>query len=109
MSHRPSSRKTFARQLREELSRQKLGIRTLARRMDPERPETARRSLYKWLGGEHLPSRASREAVAVALGLPEDHFSADDDEEDALEPLTRDILAALYDAIGSALDRRVAA
>lgn len=90
---------SFSNKLRTELTRQGLGVRTLARKMDPAKPERARRSLNRWLNEGIAPSPANRVAVAVALGVPEDSFSAeDDDEEDAelhqaLADLTRVLLA----------------
>lgn len=77
----------FAKQLRAELTRQNVSIRSLAKRMNPEEPNVARRNVYRWLAGTSAPSPASREAVAQALGLPLDHFASDDEEEDALAAL----------------------
>lgn len=90
---------SFSGKLRAELVRQGLGVRTLARKMDPAQPERARRSLNRWLNEGIKPSPANRVAVAVALGVSEDSFDAeDDDEEDAelhraLADLTRVLLA----------------
>jgi hypothetical protein len=49
--------------------------------LDVDRPDQARRNLARWIGGYNQPSRIHRIAVAEALGLPRDHFLADDDEE----------------------------
>lgn len=89
----------FSNKLRAELVRQGLGVRTLARKMDPAQPERARRSLNRWLNEGIKPSPANRVAVAVALGVPEESFSDDDDAEEdaelhrALADLTRVLLA----------------
>lgn len=72
----------FAVKLREALDQQGQSVRGLSKRLNPENPETARSSLQKWLRGRHVPSRASRRSVAVALGLPPDHFGDEDEEED---------------------------
>lgn len=89
----------FSSKLRTELVKQNLGVRTLARRMDPGQPERARRSLNRWLNEGIKPSPANRVAVALALGVPEDSFADDDDEEEdaelyaALSQLTRVIVS----------------
>ncbi len=89
--------RTFASKLRGELDRQGLGVRTLAKRIDPANPERTRRSLNKWLAGEHRPSAASRLAVAEALGVPSEVFS-EDDEEDASMPLSAVLFQRAIDA-----------
>jgi transcriptional regulator with XRE-family HTH domain len=71
----------FGTSLRRELDRQKLSIRGLARRLDPNRPDVARRNVARWIGGYNQPSRLNRIAVAEALGLPPEAFLEDDDEE----------------------------
>lgn len=58
-----------------------MSIRALARVLDPQRPDVARRNLARWIGGYNQPSRIHRVAVAEALGLPPEHFFDDDDEE----------------------------
>lgn len=75
-------RTVFGEKLRAELDSQRMSIRGLARRMSPENPEQMRRNLARWIGGYNQPSRIHRLDVAEALGLPSDHFIADDDEED---------------------------
>lgn len=90
---------SFSNKLRVELKRQGLGVRTLARKMDPSHPERARRSLNRWLNEGIKPSPANRVAVAVALGVDEAAFSDDADEDEdaemlaALSELTRVLLA----------------
>lgn len=89
----------FSIKVATELKRQGMGIRTLARRLDPEQPERARRNLNRWIHEGIKPSPANRVAVAVALGVREDAFADDeDDEEDAemlaaLSELSRVLLA----------------
>jgi transcriptional regulator with XRE-family HTH domain len=74
-------RSTFGDQLRAELERQGLSIRKLARLMNPDKPEIARRSLAKWIAGTR-PSPASRVLVADALGVEVATFEDADDSED---------------------------
>jgi transcriptional regulator with XRE-family HTH domain len=75
-------RTRFGEQLRKELDTRKLSVRKLGRMIDPERPESARRNLVRWIGGYNSPSRLNRIAVAEALGVPAEAFLEDDDEED---------------------------
>jgi lambda repressor-like predicted transcriptional regulator len=75
-------RSTFGDQLRAELERQEMSIRKLARRMNPDNPGIARRSLHKWIAGTR-PSPASRLVVAEALGVEASTtFPDSDDSED---------------------------
>lgn len=74
-------RSAFGDQLRAELERQNLSIRKLARRMNPDKPEIARRALAKWIAGTR-PSPASRMLVADALGVAASTFEDSDDSED---------------------------
>lgn len=85
-------RTIFGTRLRQELDRQRVSIRTLAKRLDSERPEVARRNLARWIGGYNSPSRLNRIAVAHALGIPPEAFLEDDDEEE-------DPLVALMSAL----------
>lgn len=45
------------------------GIRTLARRMNPEEPEVARRALNRYLYEGSNPTEANRDLIAEALGV----------------------------------------
>lgn len=82
----------FSLQVREEMGRQNLSIRGLARRIDPANVDRARRNLHRWLDEGITPSRASRAEVEVALGL-ESSSLADDEEEDAVAALMRGLRA----------------
>lgn len=86
-------RSVFGEQLRRELDRQNLSVNKLAKRIDPQAPEIARRSLTKWIAGKHSPTRASRARVARALGVDPSMFDDGDDEED--EELVRDLLSII--------------
>lgn len=68
---------TFADKLHAALDDQGISVRELARRLNPENPEAARSGIHKWLANKHEPHRASRRAVAVALGLEPNHFNGD--------------------------------
>jgi transcriptional regulator with XRE-family HTH domain len=75
----------FSALLHQEMNRQGVGVRELARRLNPDNPASAKRQLSKWRAGDHLPSRENRQTIARALNLPERFFEdADDEEEDAL-------------------------
>lgn len=60
---------------------QKLSVRGLARRMDPENVDRARRNLHRWLDEGITPGRASRSEVAAALGIKAHELVEDDEEE----------------------------
>lgn len=84
----------FGHEVRAELKSRGWGVRTLARKMNPDHPEIARRSLNRWLTlkSPTTPNQANRAAVAVALGLPEDHFSGDEDEDESEQELAQALL-----------------
>lgn len=81
---------------------QKLGVRGLARRMDPQNIDRARRNLHRWLDEGIRPNRSSRREVAAALTLPEDEFDSDDDEES--DPMA-DLLRALRRVVQHEMSR----
>lgn len=76
----PKPRTPFGHRLRAELATAEVSIRELARRLDPEKPENARRTVTRWVTGGSKPTRENRRAAAVALGLEPAAF---DDEEDS--------------------------
>jgi transcriptional regulator with XRE-family HTH domain len=75
-------RLTFALRLRQAMDEQSISIRELSRRLSPDNPEGTRSLIHKWLKGKHVPSRTSRRAVAIAMGVSPDHFLEDDDSEE---------------------------
>lgn len=75
-------RLTFALKLRQAIDQKGVSVRSLGRTLNPLSPETGRSNLMRWLRGAHRPSRTSRRAVAVALGMPGDYFDDDDEEAD---------------------------
>jgi transcriptional regulator with XRE-family HTH domain len=71
----------FQTRVRAELDAQRLSMRGLARRIDPDNVERARRNLIRWMYGETRPSRLSRIDVARALGIDPSELEGDGDEE----------------------------
>jgi len=80
-----------------------MSIRKLARTLDPQNPEVARRNLARWIGGYNQPSRINRIAVAEALGLQREALLSADDEED--DPLVA-LMAALRRVVRDELSAR---
>lgn len=79
-------RTPFGRKLRDQLDRQSISVRELARRMQPDDPESARRNIARWLAPRAsavMPSRANVRAVAEALGVAPDELNGDDDDEES--------------------------
>jgi transcriptional regulator with XRE-family HTH domain len=76
MSIPPPEHEAFKIRLRHLLSERGLSIYAAARLIDPDNPELAERSLFRWLSPSSttLPSPASRRALARALGVDEDFF-----------------------------------
>lgn len=105
MSITPKPRSRFGEQLRGELGRQGLSIRQLSRRIDPSKPEHARRALARWIAGT-TPTAASRRAVAEALGVDPAFFDDDEDEEAATA--LRAITALFGDLVGRIVDVKLA-
>lgn len=60
---------SFSDWLRGQLKTQDLGVRTLARRIDPQNPDVPRRALNRYLAGAN-PQRENAERIALALGVP---------------------------------------
>lgn len=92
-------RSNFGERVRRELDSQGLSIRKLAKRMDPERPEAAKRNLARWIGGYNQPSRISRIAVASALGLSPEALLDDDEEADPVVDLIKAIRRVVQDEL----------
>lgn len=89
---------SFASRLRAEMTNQGLSIKGLARRIDPENVERARRNIHRWLDEDITPQKAKRRDVAVALGLDEHALDEDDEEADPVADLVnavRDLVAEL--------------
>lgn len=71
----------LARWLRGQLDEQGLGIRTLAKKMNPADPEVPRRALNRVLYEGAMPSDANRRLIAVGLGVSPEELPSEDDEE----------------------------
>lgn len=97
MTHAPTT-SLFVERVRAEMRKQDLSIRALARKMDPENLNRARRNLHRWLDEGIVPGRASREELAVALGLPVDTFAPAKD---------MDAFAVIGESIADALRTQV--
>jgi hypothetical protein len=70
---------------------QRLSMRGLARRIDPDNVERARRNLIRWMHEGIQPGRTARIDVARALGI--DHAELEDDDEEA------DPMVVLFNAV----------
>ena len=92
----------FITRVRAEMFSQELSIRGLARRMDPQNVDRARRNLHRWLDEGIRPGRASRREVAAALGIEQAALEGDDDEES-------DPVSALMNALFRVIDLRTKA
>lgn len=58
-----------------------MGVRTLARKMNPTVPEIPRRALNRYLYEGAHPGEANRSALAAALDVKPEEIPAADDEE----------------------------
>ena len=90
----------FVQRVRAEMKQQNLSVRGLARRMDPENLNRARRNLHRWLDEGTVPGRASREELAAALGIPASELAPAND---------MDVFASLGISIAEALRTQVQA
>jgi hypothetical protein len=63
---------SFRELLRSDLDERRMSVRSLARLIDPDNPERARRNLMRYLSQgkkKTVPSRLTRFAIADALGI----------------------------------------
>jgi hypothetical protein len=60
----------LAKWLDDELTKREWGVRTLARRINPDDPEIARRMLNRCLFDGSNPEEGNREAIAAGLNVP---------------------------------------
>lgn len=106
-------RTEFGRKLHVELERQGVSVRELARRMQPGNPEGMRRNIARWLSSEVtavVPSPASVNATAEALGVSPDALAdeEDEDDQDVYAPLTRAVREVVRAELRKAKDEVVA-
>lgn len=96
-------RAEFIRQ--ERLTGKHFGPRTLAHRMNPERPENMRRLIHKWLNGKNA-TEESIQRVADALDIPREQIPVRGDGRSAA-PFTPEVERALELMFRRWLDREV--
>lgn len=77
---RTTTTTTYGNWLRGQLDERGWGVRTLARRMNSDQPEIARRALNRYLYEGAQPSQANREAIGAALDISPDEMPDDDEE-----------------------------
>lgn len=85
----------FVRRVREEMREQGLSIRGLARLMDPNNVDRARRNLHRWLDEGISPNRASVVEIADALGVDADELDEEGELSVAFERMLRSYLRGL--------------
>lgn len=89
--------------LKGELDARGWGVRTLAKRMDPENVEVARRAVNRVIHEGTNPSGPTRAAIARGFEIPEsdipstERTSDDDDEESRAVPLNHEEFVMLGD------------
>lgn len=69
----------YGESLQAALDRTEVSVRELARRLNPSDPETARRSVKRYLRGSQTPTVQTREQIADALGLSRSDIEGDTD------------------------------
>lgn len=92
----------FAPKLRAELDRQNTSVRGLARAWRPTDPETARRSIIRYLQNGIVPNATTRAELAEALGCLNGSLEPDDEEDD---PSMREAFRLFVDLMGKVNDR----
>lgn len=105
MGHKQSPAEQFAAAFRGVLEDQKLGVRTLARRRDPQNVDRERRNLHRWLAAEHFPTLPVRRQLAVDLGVDASEFEVETDDAEAAEFMAA--LMPLARAFSQIADQRV--
>lgn len=112
MTDRTVSPTWFSEKLLSVLDETGTTIRGLAKRLNPGRPENARRTLHRYLAGR-VPGQPRRREIADAIGIDPSRLEPDDDEEDdrvvrvrriaselaqrGLDQLAADLLALVVD------------
>jgi len=70
----------LAKTIRTERKRAGLSIRALGKKLVPTNPEVGRRSIYRWESGKTTPTQSSLDALAEALEIPRETFTANGKE-----------------------------
>lgn len=76
-----ATRETYATWLARKMDEGGFTQRSLARKWNPEDPETARRAIRRYLGGM-VPIARTRSELADALGSTETEPSSSDDDKE---------------------------
>jgi hypothetical protein len=88
----------FAPKFRAALNESEMSVRAVARAWRPKDPETARRSLIRYLQNGIVPHPHTRAEIAAVLGLGENGLEPDDEEEPAMAQV-REAASAFIDAL----------
>lgn len=81
MTTTPQIRESYAQWLRREMQEREVTQRELARRLNPEDPETSRRAVRRYLKGM-VPLVRTRRLISDALGVEAIGPDPDDAEDD---------------------------
>lgn len=84
-----TGRETYGVWLSRKLDETGHTVRAFAKRMNPDNPEIARRTLRRYLSGQYVPRDAAKREIALHLGSDEIGPDDDDDEDDLLADLQR--------------------
>lgn len=107
----------FAPKLASALEETGTSVRALARRMNDGDPESARRSIHRYLIGR-VPSQETRVRIAELLGVAPERLEPDDEDEEDETAVLRllahrlidrhqdDIAAALLNEVTAMRERR---
>ncbi len=79
-----TGRENYATWLSRKLDEAGYTVRGFAKRMNPENPEIARRTLRRYIKGDVIPREPAQREIAEHLGSEEIGPSDDDDEESDL-------------------------
>lgn len=92
--------RTFGDRLRRYVGQEpgQVSVRELARRLNPENPESARRDLNRILNGRE-PRADKRERIAEALSVSRADLEDDSSEEDDLAALLHEMAALSAQAV----------
>lgn len=106
--------RTSSEKLAKVLADREMGYRTLAKLVDPEHVEQARRTIRRWANGTQ-PTQANLDRLTDALELERGALDPDEDEESLMAPLTRAVIRVVSEdpdaraALRRMLDGEVAA
>lgn len=84
-----TGQETYGRWLSRKMDEGGLTTRALAKRMNPENPEIARRTLRRYLADKQVPREPAKREIALHLSSDEIGPNEDDAEDDLLADLDR--------------------